>query len=351
MLSNFSSNALLAKARAMYGRRLTKQNFTDLLNCQSVSEVTHYLKNDTDYSATLAGINETEIHRGQLEARLKQRIFEDSASLCRYELSVGEHFSWYLIARNEIDQILHSLMLLNAGTPEEYIFSMPRFLVKHTKINLTALSRIKTYEDLLDAVGHTPYRKILEPFRPISGLTCNYTGIENALYAYLYKNIFLLIDQYTHGETTRQLKQIFQSYIDLYNFVRIIRLKQFYHAGVDFIRSSLLPYGTISEKHLSDLISAETQEEMVAAMKRTTVGKKCLKLELDKQYIDNITTRVQYLTCRRDIRFSTHPSVVMLSYIFLRQIELSDIITIVEGIRYQLPSTEIAKMLTILNFE
>ena len=51
-------------------------------------------------------------------------------------------------------------------------------------------------------------------------------------------------------------------------------------------------------------------------------------------YIDQMADRMKYLTCRHDIRFSTHPSVVMLSYIFLAQIEIQDIINIIEGIRY-----------------
>ena len=59
---------------------------------------------------------------------------------------------------------------------------------------------------------------------------------------------------------------------------------------------------------------------------------------------------MKYLTCRHDIRFSTHPSVVMLSYIFLAQIEIQDIINIVEGIRYQLAPEEIQKLLTVADF-
>ena len=40
----------------------------------------------------------------------------------------------------------------------------------------------------------------------------------------------------------------------------------------------------------------------------------------------------------------------MLSYIFLAQIEIQDIINIVEGIRYQLAPEEIQKLLTVADF-
>ena len=34
-----ASNAILAKARAMYGRRLTGHNYQDLLNCRDLPEL------------------------------------------------------------------------------------------------------------------------------------------------------------------------------------------------------------------------------------------------------------------------------------------------------------------------
>lgn len=349
MLSTLASNAILSKARAMYGRRLTEENYKDLLACQSVGEIASYLKNRTAYKKALAGINENAIHRGQLEAKLKQKLFEDYASLCRYEISVGEHFAKYLITRSEVEQILHSIMLLEAGKPEEYLFSMPMYLNRHTHINLDALSQIKNFDDLLDALDHTQYRKLLESFKPVAGIPLNYTGIENTLYTYLFSSIFEVIDKYTHGETAKQLREIFTSYIDLVNYARIIRLKVSYDAGTDFIRSSLLPFGTVNPRIINEMIEAETEGQVTEIMSKTSIGKRFLKIE--HTYVDEIPNKINYFTCRHDIRFSTHPSVVMMSYTFLTQCEITDIITIVEGVRYKLPPEEIAKLLIVFNYK
>lgn len=141
MVPTYSSNVILAKARAMYGRRLTRANYRELLECRTVSEVASYLKNQTPYGSILAGINESDIHRGQLEIRLRQKLFEDNSALCRYEVTIGEHFANYLISRGEIEQILHSLVLLEGDVPEEYLFAMPAYLTAHTHLDLTALSQ------------------------------------------------------------------------------------------------------------------------------------------------------------------------------------------------------------------
>jgi Archaeal/vacuolar-type H+-ATPase subunit C len=349
MLSTLASNAILSKARAMYGRRLTEQDYKNLLSCQTVGEVASYLKNHTVYKTVLAGVNENAVHRGQLEAKLKQKQMEDYASLCRYEISVGEHFSRYLLMRGEIEQILHSLTLLNAGKPEEYLFSLPMYLSRHTHIDLNALVQIKTYDDLLNALDHTPYREILEPFQPVKGVALDYTAIENALYAYLYSSIFEVIDKYTRGETAKQLREIFNSYIDLINYSRIIRMKVSYHADAGTIRSSLLPFGTLKPRAVSEMAEAATADEVTAIMHRTPVGKR--SLDIQHTYVDEIPKRLLYKICRQNIYFSTHPSVVMMSYTFLLQSELTDIVTIVEGVRYRLPSDEIAQMLITFHYK
>lgn len=349
MLSSFSSNAILAKARAMYGQRLKTEDYRALLACKTVGEVAGYLKSQTAYGSILAGINEIEVHRLQLETKLRQKLFDDYAALCRYEISVGEHFSQYLITRTEIEQILHSILLLNADMPEEYLFSMPMYLSRHTRIDLSSLSRIKSFDDLLSALAHTPYRALLEPFRPAENDRLHFTEIENALYTYLYGNVFQVIGRYMKGEAARQLTELFDSYIDLLNYVRILRLKFTYRSGTDFIRSTLFPYGAFRKKLLNEVLAAESKEQIDAALAKTSIGRQIAKTEYN--YVDEIPNRVKYKTCRRDIRFSTHPSVVMMSYIFLTQCEIYDIITIVEGIRYQLPPDEIEKLLTVIRFD
>ena len=44
MMSAMSSNVILAKARAMYGSRLTAADYAALLKCRSVGEAAGYLK-------------------------------------------------------------------------------------------------------------------------------------------------------------------------------------------------------------------------------------------------------------------------------------------------------------------
>lgn len=353
MLATFSSNVVLAKARTMYGRRLTPENYRDLLKCQTVNEVAAYLKGHTVYSKVLAGIEETGIHRAELEAILKRKLEEEYASLIRYEVTVGEHFSDYFVQRTEIDRILHTILVLDAGTAGkseisgsgETGFEIPYFLKHSTGIRFDKLKKAGNYDDFLAALERTPYHDILQPFRPGENERTDYTKIEIALFSYLYDNVFEIIRKYTHGDTRRQLLDIFNSYIDLTNFVRIARLKLSYHVEPGEILKAVFPYGTLSQHILEEMSKAGTQEEMQAVLSRTEVGKRAKRV--DSTYLDEIPVRVNFRTCRHYIDFSTHPSVVLISYIFFCEAEISDIVTIVEGIRYKLAPPEIKGLLTI----
>ena len=349
MLASLSSNAVSAKARGMHGKRLTNNNFMDLLNCKTVHHVAYYLKNRTSYNKLLAGINENEVSRSELEVLLKQKIFDDCSDLGRYGASVGERFSDYLIMRSEIEQVMHSLILLNSGKDDGYVNYMPEFLQKKTGIDLDALSQIKTYDDLLRALGNTPYAKVIAPFKPEPGKLLDYTKIENALYTFLYNTVFTMIKKNYKGGAAKQLRDIFNSYLDLDNYVRIVRMKTFYKAPPEAIRDALLPFTTIRKHFIDAMIEAKDEEEVHAIMAQTSVGKRYLKGT--EGFEDDIPLRVQYDTANHHIHFSTHPSVVLLSYIFVKQAEVYDIITILEGIRYHLAPSKIAKLLTIVNFQ
>lgn len=345
MLSSYASNAVLSKARAMYGKRLRVKDYNELCSCSSVTEVALYLKNSTYYKSSLESINEHDIHRGQLEVLIKKKLFSDFASLGRYELSSGELLYEYIIKRAEISQIMTSLMLFTAGRSDEYIYSMPIFFNKHTRINLPALGKIKSYDDFLDAIKFTNYYKLLKGFKPIDNNRLDLTLIETILYTDNYKTMLKSINTYKNKSVKAELLKIFNSFIDLSNFVRIMRLKKYYKADREYIKKLILDVGSLSQKQILSMIHSNDPQEIIDIMKHTYLSKWIQNID-DNTYIDKLPNKVNFYRCRHNIHFSIKSPVVMLSYIILSEIELSNIITIIEGVRYGLSQKEINDMLT-----
>ena len=109
-----TSFAVLAKARAKYGRFLSEHDYDGILACQSVPEVMVYLKTNTHFAPILSGVDEREVHRGRLETLLRQYQFNEFDSMCRYDSSVSEGFSRFVIERTEVEQLVHFMVLLNS---------------------------------------------------------------------------------------------------------------------------------------------------------------------------------------------------------------------------------------------
>ena len=343
--SPFSANVILAKARAMYGNCLTAQNYLELLACHSVSEVAGYLKNRTAYASVLSDINESTVHRGHLENLLRRKLYNDYNSLSRYDKTVGMRTSAYLVQREEVDQIMSCLRLLSAGRTEEFFFSMPMFISSHTELDLIRMGHSKSYEELLSALEGTPYKKILELYPPDDG-HIRITEIENALHSRLTKTLLGIVDS-TKGRLHEELVSLCGTQIDAQNVTRILRLKTYFHDDTDTIRANLLPSGhTIPPKILDRMLEASSAQEILSLFYSTTAGR--LLPESQRALIHDLHHRVPYFNARHHMHYSTHPMVVLISYIIITEVELDDIINIIEGIRYNLSPEEIKPMLVLV---
>ncbi len=345
MLSSLSSNVILAKARAMYGRRLTEEDYAAMLKYRTVGEVAGYLKKTARYGGELETVEEATVHRGYLELLLRQKLFLDYASLCRYELTIGEHFSEYIIKKSEIEQLLHCLRLMNAGRSKEYLFSFPSYFTSYLHFDLYELAKATNFDELLAALTGSEYQKILRQFRPEEGAGLDFTVIENALYTHLYQEVFSIIRHHAPGTTKKELTDLFGSYIDMENITRIIRMKRSYHAQPDYIRSMLLPFHfKISSKLLDRLLNAPNGDAVKKILREESYYRRPLTA-YEERNVDEIAVRARFDRCVHKLRFSVHPSVVMLTYLFLTEIELENIINIIEGIRYNLSPKEISDLL------
>lgn len=332
MGSSKAANAVLAKARAKYGRRLTNKDYTNLMSCNSVSEVVTYLKSSTYYEAVLRKVNAREIHRGRLETILKQKLFNDFYSLCLYTKGSGEHFSQYIVEKNEIEQIIHFLTILSSGKVDKHTFNMPSYFQSHTSVDFSAMSKAKNYDQFYASLSGSPYERLMAEFRAEKDGKVNIALIENKLYRYCYDNLYNSIQKYSSGQERKALLEMFNSIMDYINFVRVFRLKKYYKESPDVTESFLFPYGTLSKNAVKKLCNATSSVEVFDAVSNTSFGRKLKKLsyvyagQIDDIGLFNIT--------HKNIHFSSYPLVVMLSYVFVMETEYNNLVSIIEGVRY-----------------
>ena len=336
-----AASAIIAKARSKYGKRLMPRDFQAMVKCGSVGEVVQYLKSYTHFQTDLDKVS-TDIHRGNLENILREKQFESFLSLCKYQTG-NSPMTDFLLRRGEVRELMKFLTLLSIKRPREYIFSLPLYFNQHTDVDLERLSAIDDYDDLLEALSGTPYQRILREFPPDE--TGNYDlaeiedALENAIIGMLYENI----GKVKSKKTRAQLTELIDTLMDCNNYSRIIRLKKYYNLSNEAIRSHVLHYGNLSGKRLEKILRRDTFEDIYAELRQTSVGKQAQKL--DKQ--GEMAIQGRYERCRHELYFSTNPEIVLLAYYILSETELSNVIAVVEGVRYSMEPERILQTLIL----
>ena len=345
MLTTVSSNAILAKSRAMYGRRLTERNYTELLNCHSVNEVANYLEKPDGLCGYLRGDDHYRYPPWPAgdDAR-KSALFDQYASLCRYEMSIGQDFYQYFIVRSDIDQIMSCARFLSTGHPGDYLFAMPAFFNQHTKLDLYALAAVNSFESLLAALEGTPYYDMMHLFARKAPSEINFLDMEAVFQRYLYDRLEELIEKGFKGKDRKEVMSAVGMQLDMEAIVNLYRLKRMGGRSPEEIRRSVVigPISRLRRRQFELLVEAPSAAEMVKQLDATPYGRKFQK---DFSFIEDSAQKLQYGRCLKDLRFSTNPSVVMLSFMFLAENEVNNITHIIEGIRYQVPAQEISRML------
>ena len=342
-MRDYASGAALAKARAKYGKRLTISDFREMAGCRTVGEVAAFLKNSSHFSSILASINEGEIHRAQLEGLLRENVYNDLYTLSAYDRS-SERFPEFFIKYYEISQILKMVSAIKSGLSTRY--TPPHFETysRFSQIDFRRFLGIKTFDDLTEALKGTGYYSLLLPFRPEEA-PLDYAGIETTLYNQLFSVAYRDIEKVSSKSVRRELTDLMDAYVDISNYFLILRLKFIYQAPSHEIQSRINPFGLCrNPRRLRQALEAES----AAGLARCFRG--IVWAAGDRELTDaSAQDLMLYRKFVHQLRFSTSPLVVLFSYFVLSVIEVFDVTTVIEGVRYGLPSANIQELLTIIH--
>lgn len=343
MSVSYADNAVLAKAHAMYGKRLTKENYNDLLNCRSLGEIVSYLKTRTYYRTDFETLP-TSIDSQQIEELLKMSLLKKCEKLCEYQLSIGESFYRYYIVQNDINQILTMLQLLIIGKPEKYLVTLPAFFNNRTQIDLYALAKVRSFQELLNVLKNTEYKAILERYSDNYKDDGIFILIENDLDKYLFS---FLVHSVKHSKNHRKKKEIYEIIncrFDMYTLTKTYRLLSMGLTDEFFLKRFVLKdYTNFSDKDLRLITNAKSATDIIRIIPSTYYKKDFLKI--DYKYIENAAQEMLMQKMHNGFRYYTNPTAVMLSYLFLAENEVKNIIHIVEAIKYNIPTEKVNSIL------
>lgn len=321
-MTKFVSSAVIVKIRSRYAKRMTYDEFDSLSSCHSVSDVAAYLMKKPIYCEVLSKINSQEIRREFLESALSYSFLEDLSIIAKYDLSFGKNVFKYVITRFEVQQICKFLLFLKSHTVNKFECLAPSFFKSRSKIKFDNLNKAENYEHLLDAIKKTDYYNILNKYNSDN---FDINLIETNLYNYIFKLLLDYISSFSY-KISKEIKKVFYDYIDISNTIRIVRSKKFYNAEDNYISSIIFKFGDYKFSKYdilkkSSFSNFDFIDENIKSVKDLEKFSKILRFKWSK----------------RNIRYSNVVEIIGFSYIILKEIEISNLINIIEGVRYNLP--------------
>jgi V/A-type H+-transporting ATPase subunit C len=339
---SISNNVILAKAKAMYGTFLKKDDYERLSKFKSIPEIVFYLKKHPYYQSILKDVSANSIHRGQLELLVKKCAFDQIIKLVDSIYSFDKPFYELAILKQENELILSILRTIISDEPQIMRNMSPYFFEAHTKLNLKSLFLAENFDDLLEALLNTPFYDVIKPFYTKNKDFIRYLDIEFALEKYYYDEVFKRIDFYYSGESSDVLKRFYANRIELTNITKIYRLKKFYEADPKTIMALLnIEHGLSSPQKIEKLIALNNPNNLLDYLTQTHT------IDDSQQYIyvEYLAGMIKYKKAKHIIYFSTHIPLFFSAFMQLSDLQSENLTNIIEGIRYHVDELDLQSML------
>lgn len=333
------NSALYAKVRAMYGKRLSDYDYNMMMNMKSVPSVAAYLVENTSYRDVIGKIRVSEIHRTQLEQILRNYLKEDIERLKPYMSGEAKKFMNTIAFGEGISKLKICIRLLHIGHTEnilEYLSEIPMADIK-------GISEIRNTDELIAALVKTPYYM---PLKFFEGNTERQTPfyMEMALDNYLARLTYKYAKKYLNSDEAKTVYKIYGTEFDLENISFLLRCKKNFDMTTDEMYASIIPvYYRLKEETAAQLVKAATYEEAIRIIKeKTPYGN---AFSEDDRFIEK--RQIDYLAKMNKRMFNSGGYTIQspICYIHLRKLEIDNIVSVIEGIRYGLEPDKISAYL------
>ena len=341
----FASNSVIAKARAVYGRALTAEDYSQLASKDNVADVCAYLKQTPRYAKTLASVNAQTIHRAQLEALVQKSVFDIFESFHKFDYTDSKGFFNYIISELEIEQILLALQNAASGSSVDFVAKLPGFLIEHSKVDLLALGRAGSLANAVELLRGTVYEKTVSELASSSS-RFNISECERRLYNQYYLKMLRAVETKYKGSERKELKRMVLRAIDMENVVTLYRYARIFGTPAADIPNRLIGFKyRLSPEVVERLVAQRDVNKVAAELSAVGYG---INGEVP-QRVEQLTGRISLGFMKKSLRLSQSSSVVYFALTECLAIELKNIKTIIEGIRYGMKSSDILDMLVVDN--
>ncbi len=338
MLDGYSTNATVAKIRAIHGNMFKCENYHEMLSRRSVAEEAEYLKKAPRFKEALQDVDPSTIHRGLLESLVKKANVDLYKKLCDFQGIDKVEFFKYPFYKRELEQILNLINDMNSDLDNRFIGDLPGYVLKYSNLDMLALSKAENFQELLKILVKSKRYRVLNTVEVSDDGKVDLSECELKLRTYYYQSLLDCVEKGLTAEDAAELKKLILTEVDIINIINAYRLKAFFGYSSEQIKQTMLPFTRIGKNRINHIYESETADEMISRLEKTIYFR---NFKGDFVHIENKVNAYIFQIMRSTVARSISAPVVLYAFIRLCDIEVNNIIHIIEGVRYDINKAEI----------
>ncbi len=339
-------SGITTKIRAMEGKLLTENDYKELVSLRSVNEAASFLKNKPAYKELFSDVDESRLHRGQIERLIHLSLYKDFTKIYKFSNPKQRKFLHLYFMRYEAS-LLKTCMraVLSGGIDVPHKDIVKQFLEHYSSIDMDQLFAAHTIEEFIACLKGTEYYKPLSKLLNIANPTL--FDYEMTLDLYYFSQIWKSSQEILKGKELKSLSASFGSKIDMLNLQWIYRSKKYYRMSSADIYALLIPISYKLKKHdLIRLVESAGIEDFNLNLSGTYYAKIILPEVLSGENLEHIYNRLLDRINQASAKRNPYSIATINMYLTRKDHEVNRITTALECIRYGLDSNETLKYIT-----
>ncbi|MCL2564699.1 MAG: V-type ATPase subunit [Defluviitaleaceae bacterium] len=160
-----------------------------------------------------------------------------------------------------------------------------------------------------------------------------------------YTNLWKAKNKFLKGANKDLVTAVSGTEIDMQNIIRIYRLKTYYKTAKEDIYRYILPINyKISPEMIMQMLEAGDAASLLALIKSTCYG----EYFAEKREIEESFYKALSLAYKRECKKHRNSIIPVMYYLFRKELEIKNIISIFEGVNYSLMPHEIMNKMRIV---
>lgn len=327
------------KAHVLYSRLLTADDYWTLLGSDTVIEVARKLLS-TSYENALTTLP-AEPHRHDVEAAVKTMLVKEASDFLSHLSNPRDRFFHAWVRWHEADNLKSIFRHVAAGRMDRDDLRRRLYISKYSTISYENLLSARDFSELAEALAGSAYHRVLEdPMKRLAtGEEHSLFPVEMALDAFIELSLARAMQKLAPSER-RMLQPLFGARVDLYNLYMLYRAVTFYNMTPEETLNRLLPVRyRVTLAFLRSAVRAASMEQVIGMMKEAfpkyaevLIGS--LREEEPQLTLERNIKRYLYMEAKRVFGNGPPDFHTAMSYFMLKEAEITDIIHIIEYVRY-----------------